>query len=184
MRKCVVKVGGSLFDLPALGPALREYLAALPFERILIVPGGGASADVVRRLDAVHRLGDDAAHDLALTSLLVSNHFVRTLLHIDTALRADWYAAPGRLHIVPPSLILEPYEARFGPVRKSWNFTSDSLAACAAIVADCPLIVLKSTDDAAVDLVDPCFASFPVKHVEFVNFRRFVETESRRRCGA
>lgn len=184
MSCVVVKIGGSLFDLPELGPVLRAYLAALPYTRILLVPGGGASADVVRDLDAIHRLGEAGAHEIALTSLSVSNHFLRTLLDIETEPRGDWYAAPERLHVLPPGMILEPYEARFGAVPRSWNFTSDSLAACAAIVAACGLIVLKSTDADAENLVDRCFASFSVVRVEFVNFRRVVALESTRRSEA
>jgi len=172
MPHCIVKVGGSLFDWPALGPVLREYLAGLPFERILVVPGGGASADAVRALDAVHGLGEAVAHEIALTSLLVSNHFLRALLEIDSEPRSDWWIASGRLHVVPPAMILKRYEAKHGTVPNTWQFTSDSLAACAAMVAGCRLIMLKSTDEAAADLVDPCFASFPVKRVEFVNLRR------------
>ena len=38
----VVKVGGSLFDLPDLGPRLRAFLASLADEDRLLVPGGGS----------------------------------------------------------------------------------------------------------------------------------------------
>ena len=44
----VVKVGGSLYDLPDLGPRLRRFLDGLDDPDRLVVPGGGAAADVVR----------------------------------------------------------------------------------------------------------------------------------------
>ena len=57
----VAKVGGSLFDLPQLGPALARWAAEQPAP-VLYVPGGGPFADVIRALDRVHDLGDEAAH--------------------------------------------------------------------------------------------------------------------------
>ena len=68
----VVKVGGSLFDAPALGPALRAYLDTLAPAEVLLVPGGGPVADAVRALDRTHALGEEAAHWLALRSLGVT----------------------------------------------------------------------------------------------------------------
>lgn len=50
----VVKVGGSLFDLPDLGPRLRAWLKTLRTADVLLVPGGGPTADVVRSLDRAH----------------------------------------------------------------------------------------------------------------------------------
>ncbi len=44
----VVKVGGSLFDHPALGPGLRDFLQTLAPNEVLLVPGGGPVADAVR----------------------------------------------------------------------------------------------------------------------------------------
>ncbi|HEY1188734.1 MAG TPA: hypothetical protein VGE74_13855, partial [Gemmata sp.] len=58
----VVKVGGSLYDSPALGPALRAFVASLAPAEVLLVPGGGAAADAVRALDRTHALGEEAAH--------------------------------------------------------------------------------------------------------------------------
>src|SRR5271166_3401866 len=64
----VVKVGGSLFSMPDLAQRLRRWLAQAG-PRILLVPGGGAAADVVREFDKCHSLGEEASHWLALWSL-------------------------------------------------------------------------------------------------------------------
>ncbi len=72
----VVKVGGSLFDSPRLGPALRAYLDALAPADVLLVPGGGPVADAVRELDRTHGLGEEAAHWLALRSLGVTKELL------------------------------------------------------------------------------------------------------------
>ena len=56
----VVKIGGSLMDrVPDLIPELREF-------RVLIVPGGGSFADLVR----ASRVDDqDAAHWMAIAAM-------------------------------------------------------------------------------------------------------------------
>ncbi len=55
----VVKVGGSLFDLPDLGPRLVQFLARLPTREIILVPGGGPIADLIRKFDQLHGLGEE-----------------------------------------------------------------------------------------------------------------------------
>src|SRR5439155_895308 len=76
----VVKVGGSLFDHPNLGPALREFVESLAPAEVLLVPGGGPVADAVRELDRVHGLGEEAAHWLALRALGVTRELLRRLI--------------------------------------------------------------------------------------------------------
>src|SRR5262245_19403362 len=76
----VVKVGGSLYDLPDLGPRLQRWLDALHTRSILIVPGGGALADAVRDLDQIHGLGEETAHWLALRALTLNAYFLAALL--------------------------------------------------------------------------------------------------------
>jgi aspartokinase-like uncharacterized kinase len=84
----VVKVGGSLFDHPALGPGLRAYLETLGAE-VLLVPGGGLVADAVRELDRVHGLGEEAAHWLALRSLGVTGALLERLLGLTSPLEGE-----------------------------------------------------------------------------------------------
>ncbi|MBP3959479.1 hypothetical protein J8F10_29900 [Gemmata sp. G18] len=76
----VVKVGGSLFDSAALGPALRAFIESLGPAEVLLVPGGGPVADAVRKLDRTHGLGEEAAHWLALQSLSVTRTFLERLV--------------------------------------------------------------------------------------------------------
>ena len=44
----VVTVGGSLYDWPALPDRLRAFLDGVDTHHVLLVPGGGATAEVVR----------------------------------------------------------------------------------------------------------------------------------------
>jgi aspartokinase-like uncharacterized kinase len=84
----VVKVGGSLFDLPELGPRLTRWLVQLAPADVLLVPGGGPTADVVRGLDARHGLGEEKSHWLALRALAFNAHFLASLLHGSTVVES------------------------------------------------------------------------------------------------
>ena len=76
----VVKVGGSLFDLPDLRQRLQSYLARFDADKVALVPGGGATADAVRAFDRVHRLGEETSHWLAIQALSVNARFLQTIL--------------------------------------------------------------------------------------------------------
>ena len=74
MSLTVVKVGGSLYDLPDLGPRLQRWLPTQDSSRILLVPGGGAAVDVVREFARLHRLSEEDAHWLALHAVTMNAH--------------------------------------------------------------------------------------------------------------
>jgi aspartokinase-like uncharacterized kinase len=144
MRRIVVKVGGSLFDLPDLGPRLRHWLAGLGPASFLLVPGGGAVAEVVRDLDQCHHLGEEKSHWLALQAMTLNAHFLQTLLPSSCIVSRPWPDGPG------PFLLNAHSFARLDdhlPDRlpHTWQVTSDSVAARAAIVgAAHELVLLKS----------------------------------------
>src|SRR5262245_601874 len=77
---CVVKVGGSLYDLPDLRRRLERFLNTLRERAVLLVPGGGRLVDVIRELDRRHVLGKESAHWLALRALTVNAFFLADLL--------------------------------------------------------------------------------------------------------
>jgi len=141
-RPTVVKVGGSLYDLPDLGPRLERFLSARP-SPVLLVPGGGPTADVIRRLDESHRLGEEASHWLALRACALNAHFLAALL-LGTPVT-------GRLPLESPRAILDPHafaledESRPDHWPHRWDVTSDSMAVRAAGRCGAgELILLKS----------------------------------------
>jgi aspartokinase-like uncharacterized kinase len=170
----VVKVGGSLFDHPALGPALREFVASLAPAEVMLVPGGGPVADAVRQLDQVHGLGEEAAHWLALRALSVTGAFLerlarpapptplpvgrgekdlRSSLTFDDPTEACRAFTPSLqgggwgVGLLTPFTFAQEDDSRPGALPHSWSVTTDSIAARAAVVYGAErLILLKSVD--------------------------------------
>jgi aspartokinase-like uncharacterized kinase len=180
----VVKVGGSLFDLPDLGPRLRDWLATLSTQDVLLVPGGGPTADVVRRFDRCHRLGEETSHWLAVQALALNAHFLAALLP-DSDVVGDvdeGSGRPGGVCVLDAHRFALADEFRPGCLPHDWSVTGDSIAARAAVVADARrLVLLKSVnipegmgwaEAGRRGFVDPFFAEVSRGlSVEAVNFR-------------
>ncbi len=167
----VVKVGGSLFDWPDLKPRLQQFLDSLGERFIIIFPGGGRAADVIREFDRIHQFGDDPSHWLALRALTLTGQFLANLL--DVQLVEGLNAARSAFQRIKITVI-DPYRFALGDESRPehlphcWDATSDSLAARVAHVAEAErLILLKSApipaglsweECAKKDFVDPFFA--------------------------
>ncbi|MFQ3593970.1 MAG: uridylate kinase [Gemmataceae bacterium] len=159
----VVKVGGSLLDLPDLAKRLQ------PWRPALFVVGGGAMADAVRSLHRIHRLPEEVSHWLALRTCTLHAHFLAHLLGLPVVSRPE--QGPGVLDAVA---FCEADEANPEHLPHSWEATSDSLAARVAEVARAELILLKSTDgpfEALVDSVCPQIVHRTGLRVQIVNLR-------------
>lgn len=184
----VVKVGGSLFGWPELKPRLQDYLATLAEKNVLLIPGGGPTADVVRSYDRAHGLGDEVAHWLALRALSLNANLLATLLQPGAqvveglnAARAVWRR--GGRPVLDVYRFARGDEGRPGHLHHSWAVTSDSLAARIAAVAGAErLVLLKSSPMPAGDwaeagrqgYVDPTFATATYGaafSVEAIHFR-------------
>jgi CheY-like chemotaxis protein len=193
----VVKVGGSLYNHPGLGPGLRAYLAELAPEPVLLVPGGGDFGDAVRKLDSVHQLGEEAAHRLALKSLAAPAAFLSELLSRPLPPAPSPAGGGGATLPLPPRgrgpgggvsfhvLDADDFCRQDGELPHSWAVTTDSIAARAAVVYRAArLVLLKSIDippgnpwpeAAERGWVDPYFPHVVAGRgilIEPVNFRR------------
>ena len=188
----VVKVGGSLFDLPDLRQRLTTFLTQLDAAKVLLVPGGGATADVIRDLDRVHQLGEEASHWLAIQALSVNARFLLGLLpqaqlisQVTGDVQSLAYASGSEIRVLDAMPFFLADEARSVPLPHRWDVTSDSLAVRAAIAAKAhTLILLKSCDWSSDDwdeasrvgVVDGYFAQAvrqtpEVPRVKIVNLR-------------
>ena len=186
----VAKIGGSLLMLPGLRERLNRLLSDI--SRPVLVVGGGATANVVREWDATHSLNSLDSHKLAVKSMLLNAHFVSTLLERaemvshPRALEQAW--SSGIVPVVDPESIVK--RADPGELKRSWDVTSDSIAAWIAKRVEArELVLLKSCDVAAADLnsvseaaqVDPEFSSLAVRlpAVSWLNFRHSTKFHDR-----
>jgi aspartokinase-like uncharacterized kinase len=170
----VVKVGGSLYDLPDLRQRLGQWLETdgrvRPPVSVVVIPGGGALVDAIRDLDRRHTLGQERSHWLALRALGVNARFLAHL--VDAALVDEPRVVGARVRVLDPFAFLRADERRHGmaTLPHSWDATADSVAARVAVATQAQrLILLKSVtmplgdvtsgDAAQRGLVDPVFAS-------------------------
>jgi aspartokinase-like uncharacterized kinase len=141
----VVKVGGGLAraagdaTLAALCEAIGD---AARDEALLVVPGGGGFADVVRDHDRRFGLRDATAHRLAILAMDQFGGVLADLIpgaiavaRLDAARRG---AEAGRAAVLLPAALV----LREAPLPTSWEVTSDSIAAWVAGAAGAGRLVL------------------------------------------
>jgi 5-(aminomethyl)-3-furanmethanol phosphate kinase len=182
MSRMVIKLGGSLYSQPNLRDGLKQFLAKVTAEQILIVPGGGEFAEAVRNLDTIHGLGEKAAHDLALQALWPATCFVLDLLETAKICRIGWNG-PG-LHVMDHRSWYQLSQRNLG-LPETWEVTTDTIAASAATEDNCSLLLLKSIDvhpdwtrAAELGQVDAYFPTIVKQHnlgVYSMNFRKYLE---------
>ncbi|MFO0942390.1 MAG: hypothetical protein U0930_16755 [Pirellulales bacterium] len=186
----VVKLGGSLLDLPDLS---ARWIRFLDLEQlvgpILLIVGGGNIVESVRRYDAIHTLDSIQSHWLCvdlmnstatLLGMLLKDAPVLTqvtqlenwLMNNQSAMTQP--SAP-RTTIVAPSAFYSR-ELRSDSLPQSWDTTSDSISALLAqLVGAERLILLKSTEPDSPDnplhgepLLDEAFRK---SFVDMLNWR-------------
>lgn len=164
----VVKLGGSY----AGATGCREWLEALDQCRghVVLVPGGGPFAETVRVAQRAMGFDDDAAHRMALLAMEQYACALANLGGCELATSPDEIrrvlALDGLPVWAPTSMVLEASE-----LPKSWELTSDSLAAwlTGKLGLRRFLLVKRSVPSprgvaasalAAAGLVDPLFPRF------------------------
>jgi aspartokinase-like uncharacterized kinase len=185
----VLKVGGSLFDLPDLGPRLRRFLDELETSALLVVPGGGMTANAVRQLDRWQGLGEEHSHWLALQAMTLNAWFLAALLPNTAVIEelSEYRDAvtAGKVPILDAHAFCQVDEVRPGRLPHHWAVTSDSVALrVAAVFGARRLVLLKSVplpqgidwgEAAERGLVDSYFrvaiAASPLIQVSWMHFR-------------
>lgn len=188
----VFKIGGSLLELDDPGRRIEAVLQLRPSARPVLIVGGGRLVDVVRDWSERFALSEVAAHDIAMRTLDATALLVESLMpdlrscRSVEEVKAAWQA--GCRPVIQPDPWFESLPSHALPpgcssLPKSWDLTSDSLAACIArqLSAD-ELILCKSVDlprdstwksTAAAGLVDCCFPQFAagLPGIGWVNLR-------------
>jgi 5-(aminomethyl)-3-furanmethanol phosphate kinase len=154
-RPLVAKLGGSL----AGTPALADWIAALDLypNPLVIVPGGSGFADAVRTMQKKMHFDDDAAHHIALVAMeqygLALAALWPRLAMTSTPAAIARALRTGRIACWAPAQM-----AMASALPKSWDVTSDSLAAwLAAQLRAEQLLLVKSAaidEDAGMSLPD------------------------------
>ncbi len=157
--EAIIKIGGSLAEYPTGLKTLCQELSVLEKTHgILIVPGGGKFADIVRKFDETFSLSDIIAHKMAILAMDQFGLFLSNITPCScvsyTLKKAEESSAAGILPILLPSRLM----FRKDPLEHSWDATSDSIAAYIAGVLHPKKLVLVTdvdgifTDDPKQDL--------------------------------
>ncbi|MCX8204728.1 MAG: hypothetical protein N3H31_03665 [Candidatus Nezhaarchaeota archaeon] len=143
----VVKIGGSLLRHPDELKALCLELGGLMSKKhLLIVPGGGEFADIVRRIDVELNLKPEVSHLMALMSMNVYGLLLASLIPGARAIEELGEAEEG-------SAVILPYrEASRDPgLLVGWDVTGDAIAARLAERLRAKLLVLVKEVDGLLD---------------------------------
>jgi aspartokinase-like uncharacterized kinase len=155
----VVKVGGGLLARgECLAAVLSEISAASLEVPLLIVPGGGPFAEAVREMDRRIRLGDDAAHWMAVLAMDQYAHLIAARLSngvlVEDSVEIDSALVHGQLPILAPYRWMHDAD----PLTHSWDVTSDSIAAwVAGQLSASRLVLVKPPGASGPGVVDPYF---------------------------
>ena len=193
----VVKVGGSLFDLPDLALRLREWLSRQSPAHHLLLAGGGPLADQVRQWHALSPLEEATAHWMCVDLLTVSAHLLHARLPEiplveDDRLLCQRVGLRG-CTIFGPAVWMRHGEPKLPGTRlpPTWEVTGDSIAARLAVVLGAEELVLmksalpqRSVDGgiralSAAAYVDPMLARLveELPPIRLVNLRPKSHTE-------
>ncbi len=157
--EAVVKVGGSLAEDPASLTRLCQELSVLAKAyRILIVPGGGEFADIVRKFDQTFKLSNTVTHKMAILAMDQYGLFLSDITpnsYVSYSLKEFNNHERGMLPIFLPSRFM----FREDPVEHSWDVTSDTIAAYIAGLLQAKKLILV-TD------VDGIFSEGPEKNFD------------------
>lgn len=161
-RPLVMKLGGSLISHVAeIVPILQH--AGHP---VLIVPGGGPFADLVRK----YHIDNENSHWMAVAAMEEYGWYIG----------GHGIPVTERLAVPDQTLVYLPYLGMRSadPLPHSWDISSDTIAAWIADQVGLDLVLLKSVDGVRVngshvteirepvicEELDPCFIRFVLTH--------------------
>ena len=171
----MIKFGGSLLSWSQSTIQLRKWLELQPDANNVLIAGGGQLVDVIRQWDKDLSLGHESSHQLALTAMKTTS----LLLHC----RLPEYEFANRLEELTGGkqaitiFDCSCWTERQSALPRTWEFTSDSIAAAVAkSLGAIELVLLKSRLPDSADLtdgiVDPMFMNvIATRPTRVVNLR-------------
>jgi aspartokinase-like uncharacterized kinase len=150
----VLKIGGSLARGEGLPDLCREISLLGNRHPLLVVPGGGEFADLVRRAYARYGLGETAAHTMALLAMDQYGFVLGRLIEgssLETGMSsACREAESGRVAVLLPSAAV----LASAGLPHSWQVTSDTIAAWVARETGARMLVLLKDVDGLMPAPD------------------------------
>lgn len=145
----VVKLGGSLLDLPDVAARLRRWLYTQEPAGCLLLAGGGRLVEALRHYDQIHGLGEELCDCLAIRAMSISAALVAALLPearlTDRLAAAGEALAAGELVVFDVLPTVASSSEPVNDLPRTWEVTSDSLAArLAAWLEASEFVLLKS----------------------------------------
>lgn len=149
MTGTVLKIGGSLLDMPDIVDRILTVADQCSDSKLLVVTGGGVAADLVRNFDDRFGMSDELAHELAIHAMSLNARLLAAV-HSRFVLTCSWATSEsvgGTVRIVEPVQLLEKLSVpSSAALPSSWCVTSDSIAAWIAQETKARrLILAKST---------------------------------------
>jgi len=143
MQPVVIKLGGSLY------PHAASIIKVIKDSKrpCLIVPGGGAGADIIRAQD----LSDEAAHWMAILAMEQYGWYLSECGIPVQQPHSNSLMIPTDQHILLPYQYLREIDSLPDALPHSWDVTSDSISLFFAHRLSLPLLILKSIDRIAID---------------------------------
>jgi len=183
----VLKLGGSLLTIPNLMDRLEAVIDRLRPSPVLIVPGGGAAADIIRDLDRKLQLSPEKAHRDAIAAMSLNaallcrlNRSLRLVRNYDEALQV-WSEGHSAVLDADSFLFDQPDKTGVDSLPASWDITSDSIAAWTAGQWQADRVILSKSCDAPetnlsalcqLGMIDRAFAtSVGQVRTEWLNLR-------------
>ena len=147
MIKTVIKVGGSIGQNRKLADLMLRLSELGARHKILVVPGGGAFSNAIREYDRRFGLDRNASHWMAILAMDQFGHLISSLMP-DSEL-VQGLADARRVLTTRRVPVLLTYNLLFqaDELPRSWDVTSDSIAAWVAGLSGAgQLILMKSVD--------------------------------------
>ena len=185
----VVKVGGSLFELPNVSERLDIWLRKQSDAHHVLITGGGKLVDQVRQWHSINPWDEEQAHWLCIelmsvTARLLQLRIPQTPIINDVEQLRRRFTEPGCSIFDSFSWLRHGEPTASGqPLPASWDVTSDSIAArLATVLRANELVLLKSTSPsdqanlhqlAEAGFLDAAFPVFAadIPAIRFVNLR-------------